>query len=57
VSDEEMSDAVRLFKMLEFKTVFKNTDEVIFIDNARTHSAKKTIKRFFSKSREKIARI
>jgi hypothetical protein len=31
----------RLFKMLEFKTVFKNTDKVIFIDNARTHSAKK----------------
>jgi hypothetical protein len=31
----------RLFKMLEFKTVFKNTEKVIFIDNARTHSAKK----------------
>ena len=25
----------RLFKMLEFKTVFKNTDKVLFIDNAR----------------------
>lgn len=31
----------RLYKMLEFKTVFKNTDKVLFIDNARTHSAKK----------------
>ena len=31
----------KLFKLLEFKTVFKNTDITIFVDNARTHLAKK----------------
>ena len=31
----------KLFKLLEFKTVYKNTGIAIFVDNARTHSVKK----------------
>lgn len=31
----------RLFKMLKYKRVMKNTKKMVLVDNARTHSAKK----------------